>query len=98
MEGELLCVTGSALLYEGAWSVGADGSTRVPASRPSVLGSFLDGCEKGPLLRGNASDTFANPYRNGRPGLTECVNGWRGLSPPLHGTLHERPGSPGPPD
>lgn len=29
----------------------------------------------------NASDTLANPYRGGRPGLTECVNGWRGLSP-----------------
>lgn len=29
----------------------------------------------------NASDTLANPYRGGRPGLTECINGWRGLSP-----------------
>jgi len=28
-----------------------------------------------------ASNTLANPYRGGLPGLTECINGWRGLSP-----------------
>lgn len=34
------------------------------------------------LLEGlNASDTLPNPYRMGAPGLTECINGWRGLSP-----------------
>ncbi|RMH55628.1 MAG: hypothetical protein D6685_13840 [Bacteroidetes bacterium] len=37
----------------------------------------------------NASDTLPNPY-TGRPGLTECINGWRGLSPltmnPHYGT------------
>jgi hypothetical protein len=34
------------------------------------------------LLEGlNASDTLPNPYNGGRPGLTECINGWRGLSP-----------------
>ena len=38
----------------------------------------------------NASDTLANPYRGGAPGLSECVNGWRGLTPltlnPHYGT------------
>ena len=43
------------------------------------------------LLEGmNASDTLRNPYTGGRPGLSECVNGWRGLSPlalnPLYGS------------
>jgi hypothetical protein len=34
------------------------------------------------LLEGmNASDTLPNPYTGGQPGLTECINGWRGLSP-----------------
>jgi len=34
------------------------------------------------LLEGlNASDTFPNDYRGGLPGNTECINGWRGLSP-----------------
>jgi hypothetical protein len=34
------------------------------------------------LLEGMAaSDTFPNPYRGGLPGNTECINGWRGLSP-----------------
>ncbi len=37
----------------------------------------------------NASDTFPNPYTGGLPGSTECINGWRGLSPlvlnPLYG-------------
>jgi hypothetical protein len=28
-----------------------------------------------------ASDTLLNPYTGGLPGLTECINGWRGLSP-----------------
>lgn len=28
-----------------------------------------------------ASDTLPNPYTGGLPGLTECINGWRGLSP-----------------
>ena len=42
-------------------------------------------------LEGMASSaTIANPYRGGAPGLTECVNGWRGLTPlamnPLFGT------------
>jgi len=41
------------------------------------------------LIGLNASDTFPNPY-TGRLGSTECVNGWRGLSPlvmnPLYGT------------
>jgi hypothetical protein len=35
-----------------------------------------------PLLEGlNASDTLPNQYTGGQPGLTECINGWRGLSP-----------------
>jgi hypothetical protein len=42
------------------------------------------------LIGLNASDTFPNPYRGGAPGSTECVNGWRGLTPlamnPLFGT------------
>ncbi len=42
------------------------------------------------LIGLNASNTFANPYRGGAPGSTECVNGWRGLTPlamnPLFGT------------
>ena len=29
----------------------------------------------------NASATRPNPYRGGLPGNTECVNGWRGLTP-----------------
>jgi hypothetical protein len=34
------------------------------------------------LLEGMAaSNTFPNPYRGGVPGNTECINGWRGLSP-----------------
>ncbi len=34
------------------------------------------------LLEGlNASNTLPNPYNLGKPGLTECINGWRGLSP-----------------
>ena len=34
------------------------------------------------LLEGmNASDTVPNPYTGGQPGNTECINGWRGLSP-----------------
>jgi hypothetical protein len=37
-----------------------------------------------------ASNTLPNPYRGGAPGLTECINGWRGLSPltlnPLYGS------------
>jgi hypothetical protein len=34
------------------------------------------------ILQGmNASDTLPNPYTGGQPGLTECINGWRGLSP-----------------
>jgi len=42
------------------------------------------------LIEGlNASDTLPNDYTGGKPGLTECVNGWRGLSPlclnPLYG-------------
>jgi hypothetical protein len=43
------------------------------------------------LLEGMAaSNTLPNPYSGGKPGLTECVNGWRGLSPlvlnPLYGS------------
>jgi hypothetical protein len=42
------------------------------------------------LIGLNASDTFPNPYRGGQPGSTECVNGWRGLTPlamnPLFGS------------
>jgi hypothetical protein len=42
------------------------------------------------LIGLNASDTFPNPYRGGLPGSTECVNGWRGLTPlamnPLFGS------------
>ena len=38
----------------------------------------------------NTSATFPNPYRGGAPGSTECINGWRGLTPlamnPLFGT------------
>ena len=38
----------------------------------------------------NASDTLPNKYTGGRPGLTECINGWRGLTPltfnPHYGT------------
>jgi hypothetical protein len=41
------------------------------------------------LIGLNASDTIFNRY-TGRPGSTECVNGWRGLTPlamnPLFGT------------
>jgi hypothetical protein len=37
-----------------------------------------------------ASNTRPNPYRGGLPGNTECVNGWRGLTPlamnPLYGS------------
>ena len=37
-----------------------------------------------------ASNTRPNPYRGGLPGNSECVNGWRGLTPlalnPLYGT------------
>ena len=34
------------------------------------------------LLEGmNASNTLPNPYTGGQPGITECINGWRGLSP-----------------
>lgn len=33
------------------------------------------------LIGMNASATVANPYRGGAPGSTECVNGWRGLTP-----------------
>jgi hypothetical protein len=29
----------------------------------------------------NAHATFPNPYRGGAPGNTECVRGWRGLTP-----------------
>lgn len=44
------------------------------------------------LLEGlAASNTLPNPYRGGLPGLSECVNGWRGLSPlalnPLYGAV-----------
>lgn len=28
-----------------------------------------------------ASNTIRNPYTGGAPGLSECVNGWRGLTP-----------------
>lgn len=43
------------------------------------------------LLEGlAASNTLTNPYRGGAPGLTECIEGWRGLSPlvlnPLYGS------------
>ncbi len=43
------------------------------------------------LLEGlAASNTLPNPYNLGKPGLTECINGWRGLSPlalnPLYGS------------
>src|ERR671914_263789 len=38
----------------------------------------------------NAHPTLPNPYRGGAPGNTECVNGWRGLTPlamnPLFGS------------
>jgi hypothetical protein len=38
----------------------------------------------------NASATLPNPYRGGLPGNSECVNGWRGLTPlalnPHYGT------------
>ena len=38
----------------------------------------------------NASATLPNPYRGGLPGNSECVRGWRGLTPlalnPLYGT------------
>jgi hypothetical protein len=34
------------------------------------------------ILQGMAaSDTVLNPYTGNRPGNTECINGWRGLSP-----------------
>jgi len=34
------------------------------------------------ILQGMAaSNTVPNPYRGGLPGNTECINGWRGLSP-----------------
>jgi hypothetical protein len=42
-----------------------------------------------PLLEGlNASDTLPNKYAGMRPGLTECINGWRGLSPLLLNPLY----------
>jgi hypothetical protein len=33
------------------------------------------------LIGLNASATVPNPYRGGAPGSTECVRGWRGLTP-----------------
>jgi hypothetical protein len=33
------------------------------------------------LIGMNASATVPNPYRGGAPGSTECVQGWRGLTP-----------------
>ncbi|HCU50764.1 MAG TPA: hypothetical protein DGG94_13355 [Micromonosporaceae bacterium] len=33
------------------------------------------------LIGMNASATVPNPYLGGRPGSTECVKGWRGLTP-----------------
>jgi hypothetical protein len=34
------------------------------------------------LLEGlNASDTVPNPYNGNKPGSTECITGWRGLTP-----------------
>jgi hypothetical protein len=44
------------------------------------------------LLEGMAaSNTRPNPYTGGLPGNTECINGWRGLSPlalnPLYGAV-----------
>ncbi|MEE6263116.1 DUF6351 family protein [Plantactinospora sonchi] len=33
------------------------------------------------LIGMNASATVPNPYRGGAPGSTECVEGWRGLTP-----------------
>jgi hypothetical protein len=33
------------------------------------------------LIGLNASATVPNPYRGGAPGSTECVQGWRGLTP-----------------
>lgn len=34
------------------------------------------------ILEGMAAwDDIPNPYFGGEPGLTECINGWRGLSP-----------------
>lgn len=50
-------------------------AARDPGSKWAVWSnrSWLEGL--------NASDTLANPYRGGLPGLTECVNGWRGLTP-----------------
>jgi hypothetical protein len=42
------------------------------------------------LIGLNSSATVPNPYRGGLPGSTECVAGWRGLTPlamnPLFGT------------
>ena len=53
------------------------------------------------LMGLNGSATFPNPY-TGQPGSTECVNGWRGLTPlalnPLFGTAgagHRADGSGG---
>ena len=38
-----------------------------------------------------ASNTLPNAYTGNKPGLTECINGWRGLSPlalnPLYGAV-----------
>jgi len=43
------------------------------------------------LIGMNASATVPNPYRGNAPGSTECVRGWRGLSPltlnPLFGPI-----------
>jgi hypothetical protein len=33
------------------------------------------------LIGLNSSSTVTNPYRGGAPGSTECVRGWRGLTP-----------------
>ena len=53
----------------------------------------MNGTPRGNPFGGNddaASDTLPNPYTGGKPGLTECINGWRGLSPlslnPHYGT------------
>jgi hypothetical protein len=43
------------------------------------------------LIGMNGSATVPNPYRGGQPGSTECVQGWRGLTPLALNPLWQQP-------
>ena len=43
------------------------------------------------LIGMNASATVPNPYRGGQPGSTECIRGWRGLTPLSMNPLWQQP-------